>query len=298
MKMPKLYAPGRFVLSFEVYPPKSSQATATMYEALDELAPYHPGFVSCTYGAGGSTQSQTLDIISQIRRRIHVPTTAHLTCVGARVEELRDWVRQAIERGVSNIMALRGDPPKGTSEFKPVAGGFAHANELVAFLRREFPKLGIGVAGYPETHIEAESPTKDLQYLKQKVDAGAHAIFTQLFFDNADYLAFRDRCELMGISIPIVPGILPVLSLAQTERITRLCKARFPSSLANALAQCNGDPAAERQVGIEHATMQCEKLMAADVPGIHFYMLNQATSTKAILDNLGFSRGEERRAAA
>lgn len=257
-----------------------------MYQAIDELMRFEPGFISCTYGAGGSTQDKTLEIVTGISHRHDQTTTAHLTCVGSTVEDLRQWLKRAMEMGVENIMALRGDPPQGEEKFQKVEGGLRYANELVALIRQEFPELGIGVAGYPETHQEAVSPQQDLEYLKQKVDTGADAVFTQLFYENADFLRFRDDCEKMGISVPIVPGILPIVSYPQIQRITNLCKARIPDPLQSKLEACQEDTLAQIDCGVEHATRQCEELIREGVPGIHFYVLNRADATTRVIDEL------------
>lgn len=257
-----------------------------MYRTIGELAMFAPGFVSCTYGAGGTTQDQTLEIVEAIRGRCGLPATAHFTCVGSTVDDVRAWMRKASAIGVENIMALRGDPPKGQERFTAVAGGFSHANELVGFLKAEFPHFGIGVAGYPETHQEAIGPEEDLRNLQRKVAAGADAIFTQLFYDNVDFLRFRDRCWALGIAVPIVPGLLPVLSLAQVERITSLCKARLPGDLVDRLRRCGDNAADQIAVGVDHCTRQCEGLLKEGIAGIHFYVLNRADATRRILENV------------
>jgi methylenetetrahydrofolate reductase (NADPH) len=286
VKIADIYANGRFALSFEIFPPKTAQGLEAVYRAVAELAAFKPGFVSCTYGAGGSTRDQTLEIVTTVRDRLGVTTTAHFTCVGSTVADIRAWLTRASELGVENIMALRGDPPQGEESFKAVAGGFAHANELVALIRSEFPRFGIGVAGYPETHQEATSPADDLANLKRKVDSGADAVFTQLFYDNDDFFAFRDRCRSIGIELPIVPGLLPILRLDQIQRITSLCKAKLPRDLVERLAACENDLPGQMQVGIDHATRQCEGLLRDGVPGIHFYVLNRSEATCQILGNV------------
>lgn len=287
MKIPELYRDGRFSLSFEVFPPKSADGMELLWQTIDRLVEFQPGFISCTYGAGGATQRQTLEIVDEIRRRWNQPATAHFTCVGSNVEQLREWLGRASERGVENIMALRGDPPRGEEKFTAVRGGLSYANQLVALIRSEFPDFGIGVAGYPETHQEAPSPEFDLENLKRKLDAGGDAVFTQLFYDNDDFLRFRDRCAAIGIDKPIVPGILPILNFAQIQRITKLCKAKLPTELVSRLERCGEDTLAQAAVGIEHASRQCEGLLAEGVPGIHFYVLNKYEATSRILSNLG-----------
>jgi methylenetetrahydrofolate reductase (NADPH) len=286
VKLSELYANDRLQLSFEVFPPRTAQGLEPLYAAVGELRAYRPGFISCTYGAGGSTRDLTLEIVAGIRRRFAVPATAHLTCVGSTADQIRDYLRQATALEVENIMALRGDPPKGEEQFVAVAGGLTHANELVALIRAEFPHFGIGVAGYPEVHQEALDATSDLEFLKQKVDAGADAVFTQLFYDNADFLAFRDRCTATSIKVPIVPGLLPIQSYAQIKRITSLCKAKLPEMLVSRLERFRDDGDAQIEVGIEHASDQCRGLLAAGVPGFHFYVLNKSGPTCRILANI------------
>ena len=286
MRISDLYKSRRADLSFEVFPPRTDAGLEPMYAAAGELLRYKPGFMSVTYGAGGSTREKTLEIATEIVRRFKVPTTSHLTCVGATADEIRGYLKRAAAAGVSSIMALRGDPPQGQTEFKAVAGGLHYANELVALIAKEFPTLGIGVAGYPETHQEAISEEDDLRRLADKVAAGGHAIFTQLFYDNADFLRFRDRCEALRIRVPIVPGLLPVLSLAQVQRITGLCKSRLPPELLAKLEAVKDDAAAQVSVGVEHARRQTLGLLAAGVPGIHFYVLNRADTIHRILDGM------------
>jgi methylenetetrahydrofolate reductase (NADPH) len=283
LTMRNLYTRGDVVLSFEVFPPKTPQGFESLYKAVGELAGFKPGFVSVTYGAGGSTQSQTLEIITQIRERFRLACTAHFTLVGSTRDHIRSFLDQARSVGTENIMALRGDPPQGQSEFKPVEGGLHHANELVALIREEFPTFGIGVAGYPETHIEAVSPQADLDNLVRKVQAGADAVFTQLFYSNDDFLRFRDECNRRGIDRPIIPGLLPVLNLAQVRRITSLCGSKLPKHLLEALEACGDDAGAQTQVGIDHCAEQVEGLLAEGVPGIHFYVLNRADCVREIL---------------
>lgn len=287
MRIRDLYSAGKIGLSFEVFPPKTEKGLETLYNTSSELARHRPVFISGTYGAGGSTRTKTIEMLAEIRRRTQVAVTAHFTCVGSTVDEIRDWLRHATNMGVQNIMALRGDPPQGETEFVPTPGGLRHANELVALIRREFPHFGIGVAGYPETHREAVSREADLAYLKQKVDSGGDAIFTQLFYDNDDFFRFRDACSKLKIQVPIVPGLLPVLSLAQVQRITALCAARLPDRLLERLKFHESDPEAQMQIGIEHAVHQCESLIKSGVPGIHFYVLNRSDTTRRILGMLG-----------
>ena len=221
-----MFYPARlFTLSFELYPPKTQSAEEALWENLQELMAFQPDVVTCTYGAGGSTRDKTLGIVAEVRRRFGVRVASHLTCVGSTTDQLRDYLTEAQARGIENIVALRGDPPKGETAFTPVEGGLRYACELVELIRSEFPQLGIAVAGYPETHQEATSPQADLENLQRKVASGGHCVITQLFYRNADFFRFRDRCRELGINVPIIPGILPVTNLAQIQRIASICKA-------------------------------------------------------------------------
>ena len=277
------YAPGRFGLSFELFPPKTAESEETMWRTVADLMAFEPALITCTYGAGGSTRGKTLDVISGVRSRHDVPVASHLTCVGSSVEELRDYLTEARDRGVAAIVALRGDPPKGETAFTPVAGGLRYASELVALVRREFPGFGILVAGYPETHQEATSPQADLDNLKRKVDAGGDVIVTQLFYDNDDFFRFRDRCGAAGITTPLVPGVMPVTNYAQIRRIASLCKARLPASFTTAFEAAGENEAAQFEAGVEFASRQVQGLIDGGVPGIHFYVLNRSPATVRVL---------------
>ena len=283
MHISQCYGVGRLGLSFELFPPKTAAGEQDLFAQLEHLMAFCPSFVTCTYGAGGSTRDKTLDVVTETHRRHGVTVAAHLTCVGSTVDQLRHFLREATERGVENVVALRGDPPRGTDRFEPVAGGLRYANELVALIRREFAHLGVAVAGYPETHQEAECPEADLENLKRKVDAGADVVITQLFYDNTDYFRFYDRCRWAGIDVPIVPGILPITNLAQVQRITSLCKARLPDELTANLERHGDDPEAQVRIGVEFATAQVQGLIDGGVAGIHFYVLNKSHATSSIL---------------
>jgi len=286
MHLAELFNSRRFVLSIEIFPPKTAEGDAALQRSLLTLQKFHPAFLSCTYGAGGSTQERTLAWCREIQRLLSLPAMAHFTCVGATVQDLLSWLSTATAAGVTNIMALRGDPPAGQQAFQAVEGGLQHANELVTLIRQHFPQLGIGVAGYPEKHLEAPSLDADLENLKRKVDAGADAVFTQLFFVNDNFLRFRDRCETLGIGIPIVPGIMPITDFARIRRITSMCGTVFPEDLAKRLEAVQADPAAQFEIGVEHAIQQCEALRQSGVPGIHFYALNKSDACERILSAL------------
>ena len=254
-----------------------------MWRTVEDLMAFEPSMITCTYGAGGSTRGTTLDVIEGVRSRHDLPVASHLTCVGSSVDELRDYLREAGDRGVSAIVALRGDPPKGETSFTPLADGLRYASELVALIRSEFPEFGILVAGYPETHQEAVNAAADLDNLKRKCDAGGDVVVTQLFYDNADFFRFRDRCAAIGITQPIVPGLMPVTNYAQVRRIASLCKARLPDEFTRAFEAAGADEAAQFEAGVEFASRQVQGLLDGGVPGIHFYVLNKSTATSRVL---------------
>jgi methylenetetrahydrofolate reductase (NADPH) len=282
MSLAATYGAGKFGLSFELYPPKTQQGEAALMRHVRELAAFRPSFITCTYGAGGSTRSQTLEIIGQVKGRFQLPVASHLTCVGSTADQLRAYLTQADEAGVDHIVALRGDPPAGETNFRPPAGGLRFANELVALIKAEFPRFGIAVAGYPETHREALSPEVDLRNLQRKVETGADVIITQLYYDNDDFFRFRDRCTAAGIRVPVVPGILPVNNLSQIQRISSMCGATLPPAFVAQLS-AHDDPDWQYQVGVEFAARQVRQLVQQGVPGIHFYVLNKSQSTLAVL---------------
>lgn len=286
MKLSGAYGPGKFGLSFELFPPKTPQGVTSLFQHVTRLVEFGPSFITCTYGAGGSTQELTLDIVARVHREFDLPVATHLTCVGRTVDELRDYLRTAHSSGVGNVVALRGDPPKGDTAFRPVDGGFRYANELVGLIHSEFPEFGIAVAGYPETHQEAPSPDADLANLKRKVDAGGDIVITQLFYNNDDFFRFRDRCNAAGIQVPIIPGLLPVTNFAQIKRITSLCGAQLPGPFIRRLEEAGDAAEAQFEIGVEFATEQTRALVEAGVPGIHFYVLNRSEAAAAVLENV------------
>ncbi len=288
MKFGEAYGSGKFGLSFEIFPPKTPAGEDALFAAVGTLVAFRPSFVTCTYGAGGSTREKTLELTVAIRERFGVSTAAHLTCVGSSQQDLRAWLAKATVQRVENIVALRGDPPRGESRFVPADGGLAHANDLVALIRREFPHFGVAVAGYPEIHQEATSLEADLAHLQRKVQAGADVVITQLFYENQDFFAFRRRYREAGIPVPLVPGILPIINYAQIQRITGLCGAKLPPALVADLEAKRDDPEAEMEIGIAHAIRQCRELLDGGVPGLHFYVLNKATAPARILAGIGF----------
>jgi methylenetetrahydrofolate reductase (NADPH) len=281
-----MFYPARpFNLSFELFPPKTPAAEEALWENVKQLMAFKPDVVTCTYGAGGSTREKTLDIVTKVKNLFGVRVASHLTCVGSTVDQLRGYLAEAESLGIDNIVALRGDPPKGESSFQPVEGGLRYASELVALIQREFGTFGIAVAGYPETHQEATSSRTDLENLKRKVEAGGHCVITQLFYNNADFFRFRDRCREIGITAPIVPGILPVTNLAQIQRFTSFCKASLPEILVAELGE-KDDADWQFDVGVRWAVRQVQGLIDAGVPGIHFYVLNKSPATAAVLSEV------------
>ncbi len=283
MSIQDAYENGRFGLSFELFPPKTPESEAMMWRTVDDLMAFEPAMITCTYGAGGSTRGTTLEVIEGVRSRHAVPVASHLTCVGSSVDELRGYLCEARDRGVAAIVALRGDPPKGETSFTPMDDGLRYASELVSLIRSEFPEFGILVAGYPEVHQEASNADADLENLKRKCDAGGDVVVTQLFYDNADFFRFRDRCDAIGITQPIVPGVMPVTNYAQVRRIASLCKARLPDDFTRGFEAAGADEAAQFEAGVEFAARQVQGLLDGGVPGIHFYVLNKSPATVRVL---------------
>jgi methylenetetrahydrofolate reductase (NADPH) len=287
MQLRDFFSSDRKGLSFELFPPKTDEQVENLMATVADLNEFEPDFYTCTYGAGGSTRDRTLQILRAVKERFGHRVATHLTCVGSTVDQLRTYLNAALELGTDYVVALRGDPPKGETEFKQVAGGLRYANDLVSLIRSEYPQIGVAVAGYPEVHQEAPSAEIDLENLKRKVDCGADIIVTQLFYENDDYFRFVDQCRARGIDIPIVPGILPVTNLAQIQRITSLCKAKLPQSFVDRLAERESTEW-QFQVGVEFATAQVAELLSGGVPGVHFYVLNKSQATSEVLRSLRF----------
>ena len=279
------YDKEKIALSFELFPPKTEKGEAKLYEHVEKLMEFSPEFITCTYGAGGSTQNKTLGITRTVKERFNIPVASHLTVVGSTVDQLREYLTQAQQQGVDYIVALRGDPPKGDDTFQATKNGLSYANELVDLIHAEFSDFGVFVAGYPETHREAPSPEADLDNLKRKVDAGAHAIITQLYYDNDDFFRFRDNCQKRGINVPIVPGLLPVTDFVQIQRISALCGAKLPPKFVEALSNTD-DPF---QVGIEQAVAQIQELQQAGIEGLHLYVLNRSSATVEIMNHVNMT---------
>jgi methylenetetrahydrofolate reductase (NADPH) len=282
---------GRPVISFEFFPPKTDEGDRNLLEkTIPALMQTRPDYCSVTYGAGGSTRDKTLMIVDRIQREHRLTAVAHLTCVCSTREQIQELLGQIRRLGVKNVLALRGDPPGG-GEFQVTPGGFEYSSQLVRFIREQ-GGLSIGVAGFPEGHVACKGGKHvDWRHLKEKIGAGADFVVTQLFFDNADYYEFRDHMRrLHGVDIPLVPGIVPILSGTQIKRFTAMCGARIPKEMAARLDEMGDDDAAAAEFGIEYATRQCEDLLKQGAPGIHFYTLNKATSTVRVLRNLALAR--------
>ncbi len=271
--------------SFEFFPPKTDEGERNLATALDELSGMDPTFVSVTYGAGGTTtqRAKTIDIVARIKQDFGLEAMAHFTCVNATVEELRSTLDRMRDAGIANVLALRGDPPQGQSEWTATEGGLRYSRELIELIRDEYPEFAIGAACFPEVHIHAESPEADLRYLKEKVEAGARFLITQLFFDNAFYYEFVGRARELGIDVPIVPGIMPITNYAQIRKITEMCGSVIPAHLVAELDVRADDPRAVTDFGVAYATLQCADLLASGAPGIHFFTLNRSPATRAIL---------------
>ncbi|RKH11429.1 methylenetetrahydrofolate reductase [NAD(P)H] [Corallococcus sp. CA053C] len=286
MKIRNCLNPSQPCFSFEFFPPKTDAGVASLLRTVEELAPLNPGFVSVTYGAGGSTRDRTVELVTHIKQHTGIEAMAHLTCVGHTRDELRDVLRRLAAARIENVLILRGDPPQGQQTFEPVPGGFRYAEELVRFVREEDFNFCLGGACYPEGHVETASREDDLKHLKAKVDAGMDFVVTQLFFDNAFYFDFVERARRAGINVPIVPGIMPITNYEQVQRFTRMCGATVPMRLALQMERVKDQPDAVVQLGVAHATVQCMELLARGVPGIHFYTLNKSPATRMIVSAL------------
>jgi methylenetetrahydrofolate reductase (NADPH) len=274
-------------ISFEFFPPKNEEASEDLFRNIQDLSSLNPAYVSVTYGAGGSTRDLTHDLVVKLQQKTGLTIVSHLTCVGATKKEIGEILKRYESSGIHNIMALRGDPPKGQTEFVKHSDGFEFAGELVAYIRQNFPKMGIGVAGFPEGHPSTPNRLKEIEFLKWKVDQGADYICTQLFFDNNDYYDFVERCEIAGIQVPIIAGIMPIVSRKGMARMAELSLgSRFPAKLLKSLSRAEDDVYAEN-VGIHWATEQVRGLLDHNVAGIHMYTLNKSKATRKIYEALG-----------
>ena len=287
MKISSLFSRGAPVVSFEFFPPKTEEGVEQLYKTVEELRGCRPSFVSVTYGAGGSTRDRTLELVGRIQRDLKITAMAHLTCVGSSRADLRETVRRLAEAGIQNILALRGDPPRGETTFRPEPDGFEYASQLVTFLREIVPDACIGAACYPEGHVETRDLEADLGNLVTKVECGVDFLVSQLFFDNDDYRAFVRRARSAGVAVPIVPGLMPVTNAAQTDRFTKMCGARVPQELQRRLKIVANDPAAVVATGVNWTVDQCRALLRDGAPGLHFYTLNRSSASLAVHAALG-----------
>jgi methylenetetrahydrofolate reductase (NADPH) len=289
MHLKELFRKNKFSLSFEVFPPTREGNLENLFVTIKELSDLKPDFISVTYGAGGSTRDRTLEIASRVKKDFSTEALAHLTCVQSTRDDIARILDMFKNENIENILALRGDPPVGAEKFVRPAGGFGYANELVAFIR-QMDHFSIGVAGYPEVHPEAPSMDSDLANLKRKVDAGADFITTQLFFSNDAFYRFRDRAWSMGIKIPILPGIFPILNYKQVQRIVCLCGATIPSSLGGKIDKLKDKSEEVEKYGIEYAITQAMDLMKNEVSGLHIYSMNRSEPVRMILKELPLPR--------
>ena len=275
------------LFSFEFFPPKDEEGKEALFATVARLRRYDPAYVSVTWGAGGGTRTRTVDLVTKIQAETGIDAMAHVTCVGSDRHEIKGVLDQLAAGGIGNVLPLRGDPPKGQTEFRPVAGGFAYASELVAFIRQEYgAQFCLAGAAYPEKHIEALNEHTDIGFLKHKVDQGLDFLITQLFFDNRDYFAFVERARAAQIGVPIIAGIMPVTNLTQIKRFTAMCGARLPEGLLERLEWAGEDAERVRAIGVRHAAEQCRELLDRGAPGIHFYTLNRSPATVQILELL------------
>ena len=273
------------LFSFEFFPPKTEDGIRQLFETVEALRPLAPAFVSVTYGAGGATRQRTLELVTRLKRETEVEAVAHITCVGASRAEIAEVLDEIAAAGIHNVLALRGDPPRGRDGFEPHPEGFRYASELIEFIRSQRGRWSfcVGAAAYPEGHVETRDLSRDLANLGLKVRAGADFLVTQLFFDNSHYFRFQERARAAGIAVPIVPGIMPFTSVDQVERFTAMCGACIPPPLHAAMEVRRNDPDAALQLGVASATIQCADLLRRGAPGIHFYTLNRSPSTRAIV---------------
>lgn len=306
MHISDILRPGRPTLSFEFFPPKSAEAFDALFKTIGELEAYRPSFVSVTYGAGGSTRELTHDLVVRIKKTTSLDPIPHLTCVCHSEADVAAILERYAAAGVSNILALGGDPPKNLAGYERAKDAFQHAADLVRFIRRfnesgahpDKRGFGIGVAGFPEGHPATPNRLLEMDYLKAKVDEGADYICTQLFFDNHDFLDFRDRCRLAGIHVPVIAGVMPITSASGMRRMAELAAgARFPAKLLKAIARAGADEEAVQRVGVQYATEQCRDLLDHGVDGIHFYTLNKSRATREIYASLGIRDSQAIRAA-
>ncbi len=288
MRLDELYQFNQPDISIELFPPKTEKGDKQLFETVESLKALNPAFFSMTYGAAGSTRDRTLDLCNQLKNESGVETMCHLTVVGQSKDQVQSNLKRLKEMGIYNVLALRGDPPAGDSSFQPHPDGFGASVELIETAKAD-PWFSVAASGFPEVHPEAKDRASDIAYAKRKVEAGAAVIITQLFFDNAHYFSYVEALRKAGVTVPVVPGILPILSVPQVRRFTELCKTSIPSDVEVALQKHAHDDEGATQYGIELATRQCEGLLKAKAPGIHFYALNKTHSVETILHNLGMA---------
>jgi methylenetetrahydrofolate reductase (NADPH) len=285
MKIAAGLSAGNKACSFEFFPPKTDAGVESLIETVRTLRPLAPLFVSVTYGAAGSSRERTIAVAKRIKRELDVEVLVHVTCVGSTVDELRRLFDELAAAGIENVLALRGDAPEGQQTFTRADGGLEYATELVALLAKEY-QFCIGAACYPEGHIEASSAFDDLKHLREKVDAGAQFLITQLFFDNSAYLDFVARTRAAGITVPIIPGIMPITDYGQVARFTKMCGASIPAALRAELEYRADDKQSTVDLGVAYATLQCSDLLVQGAPALHFYTLNRSPATRAIVSAL------------
>ncbi len=293
MRIDEIIASETPVFSFEFFPPKTEAGEQNLYAALSDLKTLEPSFVSVTYGAGGSSREKTIEIVKRIKDDFGLEAMAHFTCVGATVPQLRETLDEMQAAGIYNVLALRGDPPEGQEGWTKTDGGLEYSRELVELIGEDYP-FAIGAACFPETHVHAESTESDLRYLAEKVDAGVDFLITQMFFENSFYFDFVARARDAGVTVPIIPGVMPITRVGQVERMAQMCGSQIPDGLRRELHAREDDAEAVLDFGVAYATLQCAELLAAGAPGIHFYTLNRSPATRAILSALRIARPWER----
>ncbi len=282
MRISDLLERQRPVFSFEFFPPKTDEGEATLRNTLEVLKDDQPDYVSVTYGAGGTTRNRTVEITKTIKRDLGIEAMAHLSCVGEPKERLVDLLEEIEAAGIENVLALRGDPPRGETEWRAHPGGLSFSVELIRLIKERFG-FCVGAAGFPEVHLDAPDRASDLRYAREKVEAGAEFLITQLFFDNEVYFEYVEEARAAGIEVPIIPGIMPITNYGQIRRFTDLCGATIRENLERQLDGRADDPEAVAELGVAYATLQCSDLLARGAPGIHFYTLNRSPATRAIL---------------
>ncbi len=294
MRVIDLLGQGRPNFSFEFFPPRDDDGVTALFTTISQLRELEPGFVSVTYGAGGSTRTRTVELVARIRRGLDILPVAHLTCVGANRAELHEVLRRIVDSGIENVLALRGDPPRGETVFTPVPDGLSHGSELARLIREQYD-VCVGGACYPEVHLETTSLADELRWTREKVEAGMAYLITQLFYDNRAYFDFVAAARKAGITAPIIPGIMPITSVAQLHGFIARLQVKIPGELISAFEARRDDPHAVMDLGVAWSTLQCAELLGAGAPGIHFYTMNRSPATRAILSALLAARPWEGR---